>query len=180
MLYTVACAGWQPGSPLTPASSRSGLFRTRSEARAAAEGRPTLAVALRYDPTRGEVAPQGPSARAAAGPWTAPAIVDTEGRVTVLAAIPADLVRMIGPAEVRAHPGILRLFPRPRAAQKPPQKPHPARWIRPGRYPRSALRPPDGDRPRPLDVSRLRSSPQAREVSLSFPVVRHVTISPRS
>ena len=34
------------------------------------------------------------------------------GAVTVLAPVPADLVREIGPAEIRAHSGHLSVFPR--------------------------------------------------------------------
>jgi len=46
MLYTVASADWLPGHPLTPTLARDGLFRSRSEVRAIAVGRPILAVAL--------------------------------------------------------------------------------------------------------------------------------------
>lgn len=112
MLYTIASADWVPGRPLPAGSTRPGLFRWRSEAEAVAAGRPLLAVALRYDPSRGAVVPAGPVARATAGPWAAPAIVGARGDVSVLALIPGSLVREVGQAELRAHPGRLSAVPR--------------------------------------------------------------------
>ncbi len=105
MLYTVAIAEWTAGRPIAPGVNRSGLFRTRAEAREAAAGRSTLAVALRYDPARGVVSAEGAAARAGLGRWSAPAIEDDRKVVTVLAPIPAELVREVGPARVRFHAG---------------------------------------------------------------------------
>lgn len=153
MLYTIASADWSPGRP--PPLVQGGLFRSRSKAGAIA-GRPTLAVALRYDATRGVVVPEGPVARAEVGSWAAPAVVDVRGGVMVLAAIPAALVRVVGPAEVRADPGALRLFPRPHVTPKSPDiplrpAPSPLHLGRDGKpVPSSGPREPSGPRPRPI------------------------------
>ena len=119
MFYTVASAEWSPERVLAPVAARGSLYRSRFEAEAIADGRPTLALALRYDATRGVVLPQGPVARARAGRWSAPAVMDARGGVRVFAAIPAELVRVVGPAEVRVHSGALRLVPRPHLPSKP-------------------------------------------------------------
>jgi hypothetical protein len=105
MLYTVANMSWTPGDSLTPSMARSGLSRWRPRTEDIAAGCPTLAVALRYDETRGQVVAEGVTARGRSGPWSAPAIVDSAGGVMVLAPIPAALVRVVGAAELRVHPG---------------------------------------------------------------------------
>lgn len=105
MFYSVATANWTPDRPLTHAVAPAGLLRTRDEARRIALGRPVVAVAVRYDATRCVVSAQGPAARRRVGPWEAPAILDRQGGLTILGAIPADLVRIVGPAELRVHPG---------------------------------------------------------------------------
>lgn len=112
MLYTVASWNWAPGNPLTPAMARGGLSRWRPKTEASAAGGPTLAVALRYDGTRGQVVAEGTTARGNSGPWSAPAIVDSTGGVMVLAAIPAALVRVIGEAEIRVHEATKLAVPR--------------------------------------------------------------------
>lgn len=121
MLYTVANEGWSQGRPLAPTSARGGLRRSRAEAGAFLAGGPTLAVALRYDGTRGMVVAEGIAARGRNGPWSAPAVVDALGGVTVLTPIPAALVRVIGRPEVRTHPGALRVAPRPHVGAGPPE-----------------------------------------------------------
>jgi hypothetical protein len=105
MLYTVANMSWTPGDSLTPSMARCGLSRWRPKTEDIAAGCPTLAVALRYDETRGQVVAEGVTARGRSGPWSAPAIVDSAGGVMVLAPIPAALVRVVGTAELRVHPG---------------------------------------------------------------------------
>ena len=91
MLYTIASEHWSAERPLTPAQARAGLYRTRDEAGKVAEERPTLAVAVRYDETRGTVVA------------TAPAIVNAEGGVVALCPIPPALVKQVGPARFRVH-----------------------------------------------------------------------------
>ena len=122
MLYAVADVNWSPGTPLPPSSTRGGLYRSRSEAESVAAGRPTLALAVRYDAARGAVFPQGPVARSWASRWSAPAVSDAVGVVTAFGAIPAALVRVAGPAELRCHPGVVHLIPRPHAAPGPPRR----------------------------------------------------------
>lgn len=113
MLYAVASVDWSPGHPLPSGRRVEGLYRCRAEADARSGGRPTLALALRYDPGRGVVVPQGQAARDRVGLWAAPAVVEPGGAVTVLGPIPGELVREVGPAELRAHPGVVRLLRRP-------------------------------------------------------------------
>ena len=113
MLYAVASEDWSPGHPLTRGFGADGLYRCRSEVDAHADGRPTLALALRFDVSRGVVVPQGQAARSRVGAWAAPAVVGDRGEVTVLADIPDELVRAVGPAEIRAHPGVVRLLRKP-------------------------------------------------------------------
>jgi hypothetical protein len=91
MFYSVASPDWKPGQPLTPAGAL--LFRTRSEAELFAPEAPAVAVAVRFDPGRCEVRPQGPVALATVGPWSAPAVSNSLGGVSVFGAIPASLVR---------------------------------------------------------------------------------------
>ena len=91
MFYSVASPDWKPGQPLIPAGAL--LFRTRSEAELFAPEASAVAVAVRFDPARCEVRPQGPVASATAGPWSAPAVGNSLGGVTVFGSIPAALVR---------------------------------------------------------------------------------------
>lgn len=105
MFYTTARAEWRPGNPLPPSLAPAGLHRTRDAAQSLALGHPTLAVTVRYDATRGVVTAQGPSARASSKGWEAPAIFGPRGGLTVLAAIPAELVHVVGPPEIRVHSG---------------------------------------------------------------------------
>ena len=105
MFYSVAMPNWTPDRPLTHSVAPAGLLPTRDAARRIALGRPIVAVAVRYDATRCIVSAQGPAARRRVGPWEAPAILDGQGGLTILGAIPADLVRIVGPAEIRLHPG---------------------------------------------------------------------------
>jgi len=112
MYYAIASAAWKPGEPLTPSTARCGLFRTRSEARRTALGGPLVALAVRHDGARGTLVPQGAVASGVAPNWAAPAIRNDLGGLTAFAAIPAALVRVVPPAEVRADaapmPSILR------------------------------------------------------------------------
>src|SRR3954451_24615070 len=91
MFYGVASPAWKPGQALSPADDL--LFRTRSEAEAFAPGSMAVAVAVRYDQRWRVVRPQGAAARSTAGPWSAPAVGNSLGGVTVFGAIPAGLVR---------------------------------------------------------------------------------------
>lgn len=104
MLYTIASEHWSANRPLTPAQARLGLYRTRDEARQCAEGRPTLAVAVRYDSTRGTVVATPPAAlRLGGGAWSAPAFLNEAGGVVALCPIPPALVKRIGPPQFRLH-----------------------------------------------------------------------------
>lgn len=156
MLYAVACADWSPGSPLTPAMTRARLFRTRAEPANIAPGHPILAVAARYDSTRGEVIAQKPAARGLDGPWSAPAILDGTGGLTVLAPIPAALVRELGPSKIRVHPGTLGSMPGPHDVSSLPRRPSRVRW----RASRNRVR------VLPFD----REQPRARVVDFSCPI----------
>jgi hypothetical protein len=91
MLYSVASPDWKPGQSLTPTGAL--LFRTKAEAELFAPEAQAVAVAVRFDPRRCEVRPQGPVALATAGPWSAPAVSNSLGGVSVFGAIPASLVR---------------------------------------------------------------------------------------
>jgi hypothetical protein len=91
MFYSVASLGWEPGQPLTPAGAL--LFRTRSEAESFAPGAPAVAVAVRFDGHLRAVSPHGAVDSATAGAWSAPAVGNTLGGVTVFGPIPASLVR---------------------------------------------------------------------------------------
>ena len=91
MFYSVASPDWKPGQPLSPSGAL--LFRSRSEAESFAPEASAVAVAVRFDPRRSEVRPQGPVASAKAGPWSAPAVGNSLGGVSVFGAIPASLVR---------------------------------------------------------------------------------------
>lgn len=112
MFYAVASPSWTPGEHLTPSMARAGLSRWRPKSGEVATGGPILAVALRYDATRGLVVAEGPEARGVVGPWSAPAIVDQTGSVMVLAPIPPALVRVVGTADIRVHPDSARTLPR--------------------------------------------------------------------
>jgi hypothetical protein len=115
MFYTVASEGWSAGHPLPPSAERPGLHRSRVGAEEVAAGRPLLVVSVRYDAERSVVVAQDLAFRIPGGLWTAPAIVDDRDVVTVLAPIPADLVHMVGRAEIRVHPGTTHPLPRPRS-----------------------------------------------------------------
>lgn len=118
MLYAIASAEWDPGKPLIPADTRAGLTRRRD---VSPSGRATLALALRYDATRGVVVALPPAAGALSGRWSAPALVDDSGSVTVLSPIPAALIRVVGHPQIRIHPG----------HAEAPAPPHPRRVGRP-------------------------------------------------
>ena len=118
MLYAITNQLWGRGRPLMPAAARGGLFRSRAEARAGAIDGTLVALAVRYDATRGVLTPLGPVASAAAGDWRAPAIVDARGGLTFFGAIPAALVRPVPAAELRADAGRPRPFPRPHRVRR--------------------------------------------------------------
>ena len=104
MLYTIAHEQWSASRPLTPAQARLGLYRTRDEAGRHAEGQPTLAVAVRYDSTRGTVVATPPaSLRLGASAWSAPAFLNDDGGVVALCPIPPALVKRVGPPRFRVH-----------------------------------------------------------------------------
>ncbi|MEJ7637430.1 MAG: hypothetical protein WKF75_05410 [Singulisphaera sp.] len=111
MLYTVADSNWSPGRPLPPLGARAGFYRMRASAVSIAAGRPVLAAAIRYDSLRGRVVAQGADLGDHRGPWVAPATMNDLGAVTVLAPVPAGLVRATGPAEIRVHSGDFTVFP---------------------------------------------------------------------
>lgn len=87
MFYSVASPDWKPGQPLTPAGAL--LFRTRSEAESFAPDAPAVEVAVRFDDRLRAVRPRD----AMAGSWSAPAVGNTLGGVTVFGSIPAELIR---------------------------------------------------------------------------------------
>jgi hypothetical protein len=116
MFYGVASPSWKPGQALSPADDL--LFRTRSEAEAFAPGSMAVAVAVRYDPQWRVVRPQGAAARSTAGLWSAPAVGNSLGGVTVLDAIPAGLVRLSIEVEAMADW-------RPRVTKEPSSDPVP-------------------------------------------------------
>jgi hypothetical protein len=101
MFYSVASPDWKPGEPLTPSGAL--LFRTRSEAESFAPEAPAVAVAVRFDAMRRIVRPQGRVARATAGTWSAPAVGNSLGAVTVFGTIPANLVRPSDEVEALAR-----------------------------------------------------------------------------
>ena len=104
MLYTTASEQWTANRPLTPAQTRLGLYRTRDEARQCAEGRPTLAVAVRYDSVRGTVVATPPaSLRLDGAPWSAPAFLNDAGGIVALCPIPPALVKRVGPPRFQIH-----------------------------------------------------------------------------
>ena len=104
MLYTIASEQWSAETALTPAQARVGLYRTRAEAGKVADGQPTLAVAVRYDETRGTVVATPPaSLRLTGGDWSAPAFVNDSGGVVPLCPIPPALVKFVGPPRFRVH-----------------------------------------------------------------------------
>ncbi len=128
MLYTAASEQWSADSPLTPAQSRVGLFRTRDEAGklALAEGQPTLAVAVRYDATRATIVATTPaSLRLDGGSWSAPAFLNDSGGVVPLCPIPPALVKRVGPPRFRVH------APQPTAVACPSARGSEAQFERP-------------------------------------------------
>jgi hypothetical protein len=90
MFYSVASPGWEPGQPLTTAGAL--LIRTRSEAESFVPGAPAVAVAVRFDALPRTVRPYGVAESATAGTWSAPAVGNTRGGVTVFGPIPGSLV----------------------------------------------------------------------------------------
>ena len=114
MLYTTANEQWSADRPLTPAQTRTGLYRTRDEAGKVAEDRPTLAVAVRYDATRGTVVATAPAAfRLVGGSWSAPAFVNDDGGIVALCPIPSALIKKIGPPRFQIHRGESFAIPAP-------------------------------------------------------------------
>ena len=91
MFYSVASPGWKPGQPLNPVGAL--LFRSRSEAESFAPDGSTVAVAVRFDERWRVVRPRGSAALSASGPWSAPAIGNALGGLTVFGPIPPGLVR---------------------------------------------------------------------------------------
>ncbi len=79
------------------------MFRTKSEAELFAPEAAAVAVAVRFDPRRSEVVPQGPVASATAGEWSAPAVANSLGGVSVFGEIPAALVRRLAEVESLAN-----------------------------------------------------------------------------
>lgn len=120
MFYTVANPSWERGSSLPPAMVRVGLSRSRPLANQRTVGGAILAVSIRYDRTRGVVVAEGTHSRGQFGPWSSPAIVDMEGRVMVLACIPAALVREVESPEIRLHAASSMPGPRLLGSQPPP------------------------------------------------------------
>ena len=141
MFYTVAHADWLPGRPLSPSPGRPGLSRWRSEVEGLADGRALVAVAVRYDATRGLVVAYGTAPRSRPVSWSAPAIVGARGEVIVLAAVPAELVRSVGPARLRADAAVVPFAPRSHGALRPARLPFPSGTSRrhslSGRWPES-------------------------------------------
>ncbi|WP_435017131.1 hypothetical protein TA3x_004724 [Tundrisphaera sp. TA3] len=100
MFYSVASPDWKPGEPLTPAGAL--LFRTRAEAEAFSPDSATVAVAVRFDEKKRLIRPQGPVATATAGAWSAAAVANSLGGVTVFGVIPPSLVRPLFEVETLA------------------------------------------------------------------------------
>ena len=126
MLYTIAHADWTPGRPLCPSPGRRGLSRWRSQVEDLADGRPLVAVAVRYDATRGLVVAYGTAPRSRSVSWSAPAFVGEGGEVIVLAAVPAELVRPVGATRLRADVAVVPFAPRPHGALRPARLPFPS------------------------------------------------------
>jgi hypothetical protein len=91
MFHCVASPDWTPGRPLAPAGCL--LFRSRAEAAQFAPGLAVVAVAVRFDGRRGLVRPRGSVGSETAGSWSARAVENALGGLTVFEAIPATLVR---------------------------------------------------------------------------------------
>ncbi|WP_435010945.1 hypothetical protein P12x_002235 [Tundrisphaera lichenicola] len=111
MFYSVASPDWKSGQPLNPVGAL--LFRSRSEAEAFAPDSPTVAVAVRFDQEWRIVRPQGSVAQSVAGSWSAPAVGNALGGVTVFGPIPAGLVRSSANVETLAdwRPRVLEEAP---------------------------------------------------------------------
>ena len=90
MFHSVASPDWKPGQPLTPAGAL--LFRTDAEAAAFAPDAVVVTVAVRYDAASRLVRPSGAGASVRAN-WSAPAVENRLGAITVFAVIPAALIR---------------------------------------------------------------------------------------
>ena len=102
MLFTTVDSNGVVGTSLD--SSRRSYSRTRAEAAQFSRGRAIIAVAVSYDATRSIVC----SLRHG---WSAPALVDRAGCITILARIPAALVKVVEAPSIRIHAG--SSLPRP-------------------------------------------------------------------
>ena len=88
MFYSVASPDWKPGQPLAPAGAL--LFRSRAEAASFAPEAAVVAVAVRYDSSRRSITPRRTADGAA---WSAGAVGNMLGGITVFDVIPSGLVR---------------------------------------------------------------------------------------
>ncbi len=88
MFYSVASPDWKPGQPLTPAGAL--LFRSRAEAESFAPEATVVGVAVRYDTTTRIVVAD--SSRSVAARWSAVAVSNKLGGITVFGSVPAALV----------------------------------------------------------------------------------------
>ena len=101
MFYSVASPDWKPGQPLTPAGAL--LFRSRAEAEAFAPDAAVVGVTVRYDSAARAVVTAGPAAGGGSR-WSATAVRNKLGGITVFAAIPAASVQPLTVA-LGAAPG---------------------------------------------------------------------------
>lgn len=88
MFYSVASPDWMPGQPLTPAGAL--LFRTEVEAESFAPEAVVVGVSVRYDTTTRIVVADSPGSVAAR--WSAVAVSNKLGGITVFGSVPAALV----------------------------------------------------------------------------------------
>ena len=96
MFYSVASPDWKPGQPLAPAGAL--LFRTEAEAASFAPEAAVVAVAVRYDLKGRAIRPRACGSQVD-GAWSASAVGNRLGGITVFAPIPAAYVRSM--AETR-------------------------------------------------------------------------------
>ena len=89
MFYSVASPDWKPGQPLAPTGAL--LFRSRAEAESFAPEAPVVTVSVRHDASTRSVVPQG-CGSAGVGAWSARAVGNRLGGVTVFGTIPAALI----------------------------------------------------------------------------------------
>lgn len=100
MFYSVASPDWKPGQPLAPAGAL--LFRSRAEAASFVPDASVVAVAVRYDSARRAITPR----KSGGGdPWSAGAVGNMLGGITVFDSIPPALVR---PTADEAGAGLAR------------------------------------------------------------------------